>query len=194
MQTTRQNALRLKYLKYILQDWLISYKHQANGLDLIVVPDHIVPVLEICKNHTPLHFNTLVDIVAIDTHPESSDSSLSCKVVYLLVSVKHNFRISVHVAIPSKQMQLPSVQRVYVGAGWFEREVWDLFGVAFLGNSDLRRILLDYQFIGHALRKDFPVSGYNELFFYDIEARLVYLPLDLAQEAKQFKVSKSWLN
>lgn len=175
---------------------MISYSQNGSIINVHVKPEHVKNTVLVLKAHTQTHMDTFVDLVGIDcraTQPTSLQKSLGVsgyKLVYTLLSVKHNARLNIHSQVPGGLNQ-PTLSTVYPSAGWYEREVWDLLGVYFVGNQDMRRILSDYQFVGHALRKDYPLVGYVEAFFYDADARVVYLPVRLAQEAKQFRVLKT---
>ncbi len=111
--------------------------------------------------------------------------------VYNLLSLKHNWRVCVKVTT-DEISPVPSVTGVYSAAGWFERECWDLFGVAFSDNPDLRRILTDYGFEGHPLRKDFPLTGYVEVRYDDEQKRVVYEPVKLVQDFRNFDFLSPW--
>ena len=113
------------------------------------------------------------------------------EVNYLLLSIRFNIRIIVKVTV-NEEDAIESVEEIFSSAGWLEREVWDMFGVYFVGNKDLRRILTDYGFEGHPLRKDFPLSGYTEVRYDDGEKRIVVEPSELAQEFRYFNFNSPW--
>lgn len=158
-------------------------------MDILIESKHLHLVLYILKKHSNIKANCLMDITAIDELGLGSGHDRRYRCIYSLLSVHYNFRINIHVYT---EKQLDTVSDLFFNAEWLEREVWDMFGIVFINNKDLRRILSDYQFKGFALRKDFPVIGYLELFYFDAEARIVYLPVNLIQEIKQFKVKASW--
>ena len=130
---------------------------------------------------------SLVDITAVD-HPERADRF---DVVYHLLSMYTNGRIRVKAHVADTAM-VPSLISVYPAANWFEREVYDLFGILFSGHPDLRRILTDYGFRGHPLRKDFPTTGYTEVRYDEVQKRVVYEPVKLVQEYRQFDFMSPW--
>jgi len=132
-------------------------------------------------------FQVLVDICGVD-HPERP---ARFDVVYNLLSVKNNQRIRVKVEA-DEESPVPSVTGIFSAAGWFEREAWDLFGVYFADHPDLRRILTDYGFEGHPLRKDFPLTGYVELRYDETQKRVVYEPVKLKQEFRSFDFESPW--
>ncbi|MGH6929341.1 MAG: NADH-quinone oxidoreductase subunit C, partial [Dongiaceae bacterium] len=132
-------------------------------------------------------FKMLVDICGVD-YPEREQRF---EVVYNLLSLKHNLRLRVK-APAAEDQPVPSVTGIYSVAGWFEREAWDLYGIYFSGHPDLRRILTDYGFEGHPLRKDFPLTGFVEVR-YDIEQkRVIYEPVKLRQEFRTFDFQSPW--
>jgi NADH-quinone oxidoreductase subunit C len=132
-------------------------------------------------------FSSLVDITAID-HPDRVERF---DVVYHFLSMYQNHRIRVKLAIRETDM-VPSIHEIHPSANWFEREVFDMFGILFSGHPDLRRILTDYGFRGHPLRKDFPTTGYTEVRYDAVQKRVVYEPVSLVQEYRQFDFLSPW--
>jgi NADH-quinone oxidoreductase subunit C len=129
----------------------------------------------------------MVDITAID-HPERPQRF---DVVYHFLSMYRNHRIRVKIAVREDEM-VPSLVELYPAANWFEREVFDMFGILFSGHPDLRRILTDYGFRGYPLRKDFPTTGYTEVRYDEALKRVVYEPVKLVQEYRQFDFMSPW--
>jgi NADH-quinone oxidoreductase subunit C len=156
-------------------------------LALIVKPEKIIDVMRFLKTDTGCMFHVLIDVCGAD-YPERNPRF---DVVYNLLSLKHNMRIRVKVPA-GEDTQVPSVARVFPSAGWYEREVWDLYGVFFVEHPDLRRILTDYGFDGHPLRKDFPLTGYVEVRYDDEQRRVVYEPVRLTQEFRNFDFLSPW--
>jgi NADH-quinone oxidoreductase subunit C len=132
-------------------------------------------------------FSTLVDITAID-HPDRVERF---DVVYHFLSMYQNHRIRVKLAVRETDM-VPSIHEIHPSANWFEREVFDMFGILFSGHPDLRRILTDYGFRGYPLRKDFPTTGYTEVRYDAVQKRVVYEPVSLVQEYRQFDFLSPW--
>jgi NADH-quinone oxidoreductase subunit C len=132
-------------------------------------------------------FSSLVDITAVD-HPERVERF---DVIYHFLSMYTNARIRLKVAVGEDDM-VPSIHQVHPSANWFEREVFDMFGILFSGHPDLRRILTDYGFRGHPLRKDFPTTGYTEVRYDEVQKRVVYEPVNLVQEYRQFDFMSPW--
>jgi NADH dehydrogenase (ubiquinone) Fe-S protein 3 len=150
-------------------------------------PEHILPLLTFLKHHTNGQFDMLVDVTAVD-FPEREKRF---EVVYMLLSVKYNTRIIVKLSV-DEVTPVPSVESIFPNAGWYERETWDMFGIFFQENQDLRRILTDYGFEGYPLRKDFPLSGYVECRYDDTQKRVVVEPLEMTQEFRLFDFSSPW--
>ena len=132
-------------------------------------------------------YQQLMEIAGVDW----PDRDPRFEVVYCLLSLTKNHRIRVHVAINEDQ-PVPSVTGIWPVAGWLEREVFDMYGVLFEGNTDLRRILTDYGFTGHPQRKDFPLSGYTELRYSEEQKRVMYEPVKLAQDFRTFDFMSPW--
>jgi len=147
----------------------------------------IVRVVTFLRDDANCRFRQVIDICGVD-YPERDDRF---EVVYNLLSHVHNHRIRLKVNVPEGEM-VPSITGVYSSANWWEREVWDLFGVPFSDHPDLRRILTDYGFEGHPLRKDFPLTGYVELRYDDEKKRVVYEPVKLAQDFRSFDFLSPW--
>ncbi len=147
----------------------------------------IAGVLTYLRNDPRCLFKVLLDVCGVD-YPERPERF---EVVYNLLSLKHNRRVRVKVATDEVQ-PVPSVTGVFNSAGWFERETWDLFGVFFSDHPDLRRLLTDYGFEGHPLRKDFPLTGYVEVRYDEDQKRVVYEPVKLKQEFRSFDFLSPW--
>jgi NADH-quinone oxidoreductase subunit C len=139
------------------------------------------------KTDPACRFTSLVDITAVD-HPERP---ARFDVVYHYLSMYANHRIRVKVAVTEEDM-VPSIHTIHPSANWFEREVFDMFGILFSGHPDLRRLLTDYGFRGHPLRKDFPTTGYTEVRYDEAQKRVVYEPVKLVQEYRQFDFMSPW--
>jgi NADH-quinone oxidoreductase subunit C len=159
-----------------------------NGQAIVTVKrDQIVAVLTKLRDDPALHFELLVDICGVDfiDRPERFE------IVYNLLSLKHNKRVRVKITT-DEATPVPSVTSVYSSAGWYEREAYDLFGVFFADHPDLRRLLTDYGFEGHPLRKDFPLTGYVEVRYDEEQRRVVYEPVKLKQEFRSFDFLSPW--
>jgi NADH-quinone oxidoreductase subunit C len=162
--------------------------HVAQGeLTLVVVPQRLVALVDFLKTDSSCRFSTLVDITAVDYPTREARYD----VVYHFLSMYQNTRIRLKLAIRDDQM-VPSIIAVHPSANWFEREVFDMFGILFAGHPDLRRILTDYGFRGHPLRKDFPTTGFTEVRYDEKQKRVVYEPVNLVQEYRQFDFMSPW--
>lgn len=139
------------------------------------------------RDNAACAFTTLIDITAIDW-PEREDR---LDVVYHFLSMQQNQRVRVKVAVAEDEI-VPAITDLHPSANWFEREVFDMYGVMFSGHPDLRRILTDYGFRGHPLRKDFPTTGYTEVRYDETQKRVVYEPVTLVQEYRQFDFMSPW--
>ncbi len=148
---------------------------------------HLESLIEYLRDDAACRFTSLVDITAID-HPERVERF---EVVYHFLSMYRNQRIRLKVDVREDQM-VPSVHTIHPSANWFEREVFDMFGILFSGHPDLRRLLTDYGFRGHPLRKDFPTTGYVEVRYDEAQKRVVYEPVKLVQEYRQFDFMSPW--
>jgi NADH-quinone oxidoreductase subunit C len=156
-------------------------------LTLTVDSARIVETLQFLRDDPSAQFISMIDISGVD-YPQREKRF---DVVYHLLSPQLNKRIRVRIAA-DEQTPVTSATAVYPGADWFEREIYDLFGVVFEGHPDLRRILTDYGFDGHPLRKDFPMTGFVEVRYDDAEKRVRYEPVRLNQEFRQFDFLSPW--
>ncbi|SMC72772.1 NADH-quinone oxidoreductase subunit C [Primorskyibacter flagellatus] len=168
-------------------DCVLSWDVSFDELTVDVARANIVGFVEFLKADRTCQFSTLVDITAVD-YPERAQRF---DVVYHFLSMYQNHRIRLRVAVRDDEM-VPSITDVHASANWFEREVFDMFGILFSGHPDLRRILTDYGFRGYPLRKDFPTTGYTEVRYDESKKRVVYEPVSLVQEYRQFDFMSPW--
>ena len=152
-----------------------------------IIKDSVYSLIKYLSELEKQNFNQLIDITAID-YPSRE---LRFDVVYLLLSLSLNQRVVVKTSLKENDV-LESVTTLYKSANWYERECYDLFGIKFVNHPDLRRIMTDYNFEGHPLRKDFPLTGHTEVRYNDLEKRVVYEPVNLAQEYRNFDYSSPW--
>jgi NADH-quinone oxidoreductase subunit C len=150
-------------------------------------PEGVARFLTFLRDNPACQFTTLVDICGVDWPAREKRFD----VVYHLLSMRRNTRIRVKVEAREDSL-VPSVVGVFPAANWFEREVYDMYGVMFSGHPDLRRLLTDYGFRGHPLRKDFPTTGYVEVRYDETQKRVVYEPVKLVQEYRQFDFMSPW--
>ncbi|SMD06095.1 NADH-quinone oxidoreductase subunit C [Rhizobium sp. RU36D] len=156
-------------------------------LTLTTTPDKVIALLTFLRDDVQCGFVSLIDICGVD-YPQRVDRF---DVVYHLLSPRQNLRVRVKVAT-SEEQPVPSACSVFPGADWFEREAWDMYGIMFTEHPDLRRILTDYGFEGHPLRKDFPMTGFVEVRYDDNAKRVVYEPVELKQEFRNFDFLSPW--
>jgi len=168
-------------------DDVVSHNVAHGELTIEVVAGRIVPLVEFLARDSACGFTTLVDITAVDW-PERA---ARFDVVWHFLSMWRNQRIRLKAAVEEGAM-VPSISGLHPSANWFEREVFDMFGILFSGHPDLRRILTDYGFRGHPLRKDFPTTGYTEVRYDEVQKRVVYEPVSLVQEYRQFDFMSPW--
>ena len=180
-----------KILAAIIEDHLgpdlIHIDYAFEELTLTVYAGSITRVLTILKDNSKCLFKQLIDICSID-YPERLQRF---DVVYHLLSVEKNQRIRIKVATDGIT-PLSSVTGIYACANWYEREVWDMMGIPFADHPDLRRLLTDYNFEGHPLRKDFPLTGFYEVRYDETEKRVVYNPVSLSQDYRTFDFLSPW--
>lgn len=167
---------------------LVTSSAVANGeLTLATTPAALLELLKYLKNNGACQFTTLIDICGVDFPAREK----RFEVVYHLLSMRQNHRIRVRMPVGEDEFA-PSCVELHPSADWFEREVFDMYGVMFSGHPDLRRLLTDYGFRGHPLRKDFPTTGYVEVRYDEEQKRVVYEPVSLVQEYRQFDFMSPW--
>uniref|UniRef100_UPI00398EF18C NADH dehydrogenase [ubiquinone] iron-sulfur protein 3, mitochondrial n=1 Tax=Pristiophorus japonicus TaxID=55135 RepID=UPI00398EF18C len=169
--------------KYIQQAQVTCF----NELEIFIHPEGIIPVLTFLRDHTNAQFKSLADETAVDV----PSRPFRFEIVYNLLSLQFNSRIRVK-TYTDELTPLDSLVPVFQAANWYEREIWDMYGVFFADHPDLRRILTDYGFEGHPFRKDFPLSGYVEVRYDDEVKRVVAEPVELAQEFRKFDLNSPW--
>jgi NADH-quinone oxidoreductase subunit C len=177
-----------------LGDYILQKSTAATGrmvrlgeLMLETTPDRVLALLAFLRDDPRCRFNQLVDICGVDW-PEREKRF---DVVYNLLSLPNNLRIRVKVAT-DEATPVPSAASLFSSATWFERETYDLYGIWFSDHPDLRRILTDYGFEGHPLRKDFPLTGFVEMRWDDVQKRVIYEPVKLTQEFRRFDFLSPW--
>lgn len=175
------------YIKKCSPKGIQSIVVKPEAVVIYIEKEALVSLLRFLKTHSVLRFSLLLDIWGVD-YPNRADRF---EINYMLLSLKLNMRIIIKLSCNEKDM-IDSVTGVYSSAGWLEREVWDMYGVYFANNSDLRRILTDYGFDGHPLRKDFPLSGFSEVRYDDGEKRVLQEPLEMTQEFRLFNFASPW--
>jgi NADH:ubiquinone oxidoreductase subunit C len=187
-----RNWLNKKYILFLRQvgKYLIKEIRFVNNRDIEIktTPNNLRALLYFLKNHTLCQYKQLIEIACSDNPGKQRRFSIA----YILLSTHYSANITV-VIQTNEVLPVPSVTSIFSSAGWLEREVWDLFGIFFENHPDLRRILTDYGFSGHPLRKDFPLSGFLEVYYNDSTKRLSYEPVELAQEYRSFVLQSPWV-
>lgn len=161
---------------------------QNDNLIIYVSEENLIEFLQFLKKDKNLSFKVLLDVFGADM---LGIRSPRFEIIYNLLSLKLNNRITVKVAVDDGIL-VPTASVVFAAANWFEREVFDMYGIVFKNHPDLRRILTDYGFEGHPLRKDFPLTGYKEVRYDDISKKVIYEDVKLAQEYRSFDFETPW--
>ncbi len=175
------------YLTEVRSTLISSSEIKYGELNVTTTAENVIALLTFLRDDAKCGFVNITDICGVDW-PQRAERF---DVVYHLLSPKKNIRIRVKVPVGEDEA-VPSVCGIYPGADWFERETWDMYGVLFTGHPDLRRILTDYGFEGHPLRKDFPTTGFVEVRYDDAAKRVVYEPVELKQEFRNFDFLSPW--
>ena len=166
---------------------ILSSKIKHNQINICIEDNNLIEVVIFLKTHSSTKFKQLIDITAVD-YPEKDKRF---KMVYLLLSHEKNSRIKIEFDIKEGEI-LSSLTSIFPSANWMEREVFDMYGVEFKDHPDLRRILTDYGFKGHPLRKDFPLTGFNEVRYSEKEKKVIYEPVKLEQNYRNFDFESPW--
>ncbi len=164
-----------------------SSKIKHNQIYLLIDSDDIIDVILFLKTNANTKFRQLIDITAVD-FPEKEQRF---KIVYLLLSHEFNTRVLIEFNI-SEGEKIPSLTKIFPSANWMEREVFDMYGIDFKDHPDMRRILTDYGFEGHPLRKDFPITGHNEVRYSEETKKVIYEPVKLEQNYRNFDYESPW--
>ena len=175
------------YLTEVRSALISSSEIKYGELNVTTTAEKVIALLTFLRDDAKCGFVNMTDICGVDW-PQRADRF---DVVYHLLSPKKNLRIRIKVPVGEDQ-PVPSACGIYPGADWFEREAWDMYGILFTGHPDLRRILTDYGFEGHPLRKDFPTTGFVEVRYDDAAKRVVYEPVELKQEFRNFDFLSPW--
>ena len=166
---------------------ILSSKIKHDQINICIEDNNLIEVMIFLKTHSSTKFKQLIDITAVD-YPERDKRF---KMVYLLLSHEKNSRIKIEFDIKEGEI-LSSLTSTFPSANWMEREVFDMYGVEFKDHPDLRRILTDYGFKGHPLRKDFPLTGHNEVRYSEEDKKVIYEPVKLEQNYRNFDYESPW--
>lgn len=175
------------YVKEARGSLVVSADIAYGELTLNTTPESVIALLTFLRDDVQFGFVNIIDICGVDWPQREKRFD----VVYHLLSPRQNLRVRIKLQVAEDE-GVPSSTSVYMGAEWFEREAWDMYGIPFEGHKDLRRILTDYGFEGHPLRKDFPVTGFVEVRYDDVLKRVLYEPVELKQEFRNFDFLSPW--
>jgi len=166
------------FTRLLIKNWYINIQSEKNNL---------LDLVEILKKSAKIQINYLNEISTYDVPSNTSRFTLN----YIMSSISNSSGLILNIKVNELDF-VDSLSSLFKSAGWAEREVWDMFGICFANHPDLRRILTDYNFTGHPLRKDFPLSGYTDLFFDEKDKKTVYVPIELAQEFRNYQYLSAW--
>ena len=183
--------LKLKDIEQLVNSELASkIKKTLMTFDELLIEtsdENLINVIHFLKSHDKLKFRQLIDVAGVD-YPEEEKRF---KLIYLLLSPEKNVRIKISINFEI-EVKIPTITKIYPSANWMEREVFDMYGIEFIDHPDLRRILTDYNFEGHPLRKDFPLTGFNEVRYSEKEKKVIYEPVKLEQNYRDFDFESPW--
>ena len=183
--------LKLKDIEQLVNSELASKIKKTfitfNELLIETSDEDLINVIHFLKSHDKLNFRQLIDIAGVD-YPEEEKRF---KLIYLLLSHERNIRIKISINFEIGK-KIPTITKIYPSANWMEREVFDMYGIEFSNHPDLRRILTDYNFEGYPLRKDFPLTGFNEVRYSEKEKKVIYEPVKLEQNYRDFDFESPW--
>jgi NADH-quinone oxidoreductase subunit C len=183
--------LKLKDIDQLVNSELTSKIKKTsitfNELLIETSDEDLINVILFLKSHDKLKFRQLIDIAGID-YPEEEKRF---KLIYLLLSHEKNIRIKISINLEIGK-KIPTITKIYPSANWMEREVFDMYGIDFIDHPDLRRILTDYNFEGHPLRKDFPLTGFKEVRYSEEKKKVIYEPVKLEQNYRDFDFESPW--
>jgi len=182
----------IKYIKKQLLKYIETIVWKINKLLIVMKLKYYYYVFMFIKNNSILRIRTLIDVIAVD-HPNQILKGKKWELIYVLISQTLNLRMFFKLYINIENVII-SITKLYKAANWLEREIWDLYGIKFIYHKDLRRILTDYGFVGHPLRKEFPLTGFIELRYDDIKNNIVYEPLEISQALRYFKYENAWIS
>jgi NADH dehydrogenase (ubiquinone) Fe-S protein 3 len=188
MKTISNSIKYFEWLSQILSNSCHVISIKNNDIIIRVSSSQLKKVILFLSKHSNCQYELLSDISGVDFPTRSK----RFEVVYMLLSVRYSHRIIVKVAVSELNLGVPSLCSIYPAANWYEREVFDMFGVVFLSHPDIRRLLTDYGFEGFPLRKDFPLSGYFDLRYDSSKKRIICSPIELSQDFRNLFFSGKW--
>ena len=165
----------------------IEVDQTTTPVSIIADSKTLTPILKFLKTDERFLCKILIDLFGVDYPSHEARFEVN----YNLLSISHNHRLNIKIKLKDGQSP-PSITKLFSNAAWYEREVWDMYGIKFIGNNDMRRILTDYEFNGHPLRKDFPLTGYVEVRYDKEKQKVIYEPVKLTQEYRRFDFTSPW--
>ena len=183
-----KNLINLeKLINSELANKIVNSKIENEELLITTTSENLEDVIKFLKNNEKSKFRQLIDIAGVDYPEEEKRFNL----IYLMLSHENNMRVKILISFEIEN-KIPSITKIFPSANWMEREVFDMYGIKFKNHPDLRRILTDYGFKGHPLRKDFPLTGFNEVRYSEKEKKVVYEPVKLEQNYRNFDFESPW--
>ena len=179
----------LQYLQFAFPKFFFLCAVHFSEIECIILRKFFFFFSLLCKYHLNFQYFMLIDIIIVD----NPGKLLRFNIIYLFQSLKYNTRLRLNL-YTNECIPIQSIMSLFFSAAWMERESWDMFGILFIGHTDLRRLLTDYGFLGFPLRKDFPVTGYYEIFYSDIQKRLIQQRVILIQNLRFFFYPNVWVN
>ncbi len=171
----------------LLCDYNINLYHENQNIFINCIKNDLIKIIKLLKENEKTKYNQLIDITAVDY----INNNKRFEIVYFFLSLKFNSRLIIKTQLIDKE-EIDSIYQIFESANWYERECYDLFGINFKNHPDLRRIMTDYNFVGHPLRKDFPLTGHTEVRYDELSKKVIYEPVKLQQDYRNFDYSSPW--
>tara|TARA_Y100000590_G_scaffold470615_1_gene666991 strand:- start:6403 stop:7020 length:618 start_codon:yes stop_codon:yes gene_type:complete len=171
----------------LLCDYNIHLYHENQNIFINCIKNDLTKIIKLLKENEKTKYDQLIDITAIDY----INNNKRFEIVYFFLSLKFNSRLIIKTQLTDKE-EIDSIYQIFESANWYERECYDLFGINFKNHPDLRRIMTDYNFVGHPLRKDFPLTGHTEVRYDELSKKVIYEPVKLQQDYRNFDYSSPW--
>ena len=171
----------------LLCDYNIHLYHENQSIFINCIKNDLTKIIKLLKENEKTKYDQLIDITAIDY----INNNKRFEIVYFFLSLKFNSRLIIKTQLTDKE-EIDSIYQIFESANWYERECYDLFGINFKNHPDLRRIMTDYNFVGHPLRKDFPLTGHTEVRYDELSKKVIYEPVKLQQDYRNFDYSSPW--
>ena len=171
----------------LLYDYNIHLYHENQNIFINCIKNDLTKIIKLLKENEQTKYDQLIDMTAVDY----INNNKRFEIVYFFLSLKFNSRLIIKTQLTDKE-EIDSIYKIFESANWYERECYDLFGINFKNHPDLRRIMTDYNFVGHPLRKDFPLTGHTEVRYDELSKKVIYEPVKLSQEYRNFDYMSPW--